>query len=191
VPATGRQENLTLDQITLISRLLETQKGAIVHDYTIRGEPGISETATLSYSLPLTEEENHQALLRMSGVPAPDPNVTSPVWKITLQTYKVARLLGLVPDLRTGPAAVRRLHPVILAAIARHVLTGAVNGARDGYRTARTELGEAVPPHVVDAALTAYRDLGRQMARDAKAAELVERAARRGPIAGRRLSPKS
>jgi hypothetical protein len=35
-----------------------------------------------------------------------------------------------------------------------------------------------VPPHVIDAALTAYRDLGRQMARDAKAAELVERALR-------------
>jgi hypothetical protein len=58
------------------------------------------------------------------------------------------------------------------------VLAGAVDGARAGYRTARTELGEAVPPHAIDAALTAYRDLGRQMARDARAAELVERALR-------------
>jgi hypothetical protein len=85
-------------------------------------------------------------------------------------------LLGLVPDLR-GHTMARR-HPVILAVIARHVLSGAVDGARDGYRTARTELGETVPPHGVDAALTAYRDLGRQMVTDARAAGLVERALR-------------
>jgi hypothetical protein len=71
-----------------------------------------------------------------------------------------------------------RRHPVILAVIARHVLTGAVDGARGGYRTARTELGETVPPHAVDAALAAYRGLGRQMAADARAAGLVERALR-------------
>jgi len=74
---------------------------------------------------------------------------------------------------RDGPPAPG--HP---GAIARHVLAGAVDGARAGYRTARTELGEVVPPHAVDAALTAYRDLGRQMVRDAKAAELVECALR-------------
>jgi hypothetical protein len=39
-----------------------------------------------------------------------------------------------------------RRHPVILAVIARHVLAGAVDGARDGYRTARSGLGETVPP---------------------------------------------
>jgi hypothetical protein len=87
-------------------------------------------------------------------------------------------LLGLVPDLRTHTMA--RRHPVILATIARHVLTGAVDGARNGYRTARTELGETVPPHAIDAALTAYRDLGRQMIADARAAELVERVLRGG-----------
>jgi hypothetical protein len=103
------------------------------------------------------------------GVPPPG----TPDW----ETDATEWLLGLVPDLRTGPAMARR-HPVILAAIARHVLAGAVDGARAGYRTARTELGEAVPPHAIDAALTAYRDLGRQMARDTGAAELVERALR-------------
>ena len=50
--------------------------------------------------------------------------------------------------------------------------------ARDGYRTALTELGETVPPHAVDAALAAYRDLGRQMVADARAVGLVERALR-------------
>jgi hypothetical protein len=71
-----------------------------------------------------------------------------------------------------------RRHPVVLAAIARHVTAGAVDGARSGYRTARTELGEAVPPHAVDAALTAYRDLGRQLVAAARGAELIERALR-------------
>jgi hypothetical protein len=84
-------------------------------------------------------------------------------------------LLELVPDLR-GHAA--RRYPVVLAAIARHTVTGAAEGVRQGYRTARTELGEAVPPHAVDAALAAYRDEGRRLAAAARAAELVERALR-------------
>lgn len=90
MPDTERRENRTLDQITRISRLLETEAGAIVHDYTVSGDPGISETATLSYSLPLSEEETAQARLRIAGVPGPGPDAT--VWKITLQTSKVARL---------------------------------------------------------------------------------------------------
>jgi hypothetical protein len=85
-------------------------------------------------------------------------------------------LSELVPHLR-GQAAVRR-HPVALAVIARHVADGAVQGARDGYRTARTELGTVIPPHAVDDVLTAYRDEGRRLAGAAKSAELVERALR-------------
>jgi hypothetical protein len=50
--------------------------------------------------------------------------------------------------------------PVILASIARHTLAGTVEGARQGYRAARTERGETVPPHAVDATLKAYRDEG-------------------------------
>jgi hypothetical protein len=61
--------------------------------------------------------------------------------------------------------------------IARYTVTGAAEGARQGYRSARTELGEAVPPHAVDAALAAYRDEGRLVAA-AQAAELIERALR-------------
>jgi hypothetical protein len=70
----------------------------------------------------------------------------------------VSWLLNLVPDLRSH-AAVRR-HPVILAVIAHHTVTGSLEGARQGYRTPRSELGEAVPPHAVDAALSAYRNEG-------------------------------
>ena len=92
-------------------------------------------------------------------------------WEVTAVEF----LLELVPDLR-GHAA--RRYPVVLAAIARHTVTGAAEGARQGYRTARTELGEAVPPHAVDAALAAYRDEGRRLVAAARAAELVERALR-------------
>jgi|SRR5579875_785557 hypothetical protein len=91
-------------------------------------------------------------------------------WEATAVAWMLAEL---APDLRQH--TVRR-HPVILAAIAGHIATGAVEGARAGYRTARIELGEAVPPHAVDAALTAYRDEGRRLAAAAKAAGLVERA---------------
>ncbi len=68
-----------------------------------------------------------------------------------------------------------------LAAIARHVLTRSLQGARQGYRTARSELGEQVPAHAVDAALAAYRDEGRRLATAVCAAELVERALRGEP----------
>jgi hypothetical protein len=51
----------------------------------------------------------------------------------------------------------------------RHVIDGATEGARHGYQTTRSELGELVPPHVVDAALTAWRTEGRRMAATARA----------------------
>jgi hypothetical protein len=92
----------------------------------------------------------------------------------------VAWLLDCVPDLRTR-TMIRR-YPVALAAIARHVLTGSLEGARQGYRTARSELGEQVPPHAIDAVLSAYRDEGRRLAAAVRAAELVERALRGEPL---------
>ena len=85
-----------------------------------------------------------------------------------------------MPDLR-GHAAVRR-HPVILAVIAKHTVTGTLEGARQGYRVARSELGEAVPPHAVDSALAAYRDEGRRLAAAVKGVEAVERALRGEPL---------
>jgi hypothetical protein len=68
-----------------------------------------------------------------------------------------------------------RRHPVVLAFVARHVLNGAVEGARGGYRTTRTELGELVPPHVIDDLLRDLRTEGRRLAADARGVELIER----------------
>src|SRR6516165_144494 len=92
------------------------------------------------------------------------------------ETTAAAWLLDLVPEYRQH-AAVRR-HPVILAFIARHVTAGAVQGARQGYRATRTELGDLVPPHTIDAALRAWLAEGERLAATACAVDLVERALR-------------
>jgi hypothetical protein len=87
----------------------------------------------------------------------------------------VAWLFEVVPpDYRLH--GVLRRHPAALAALARHHTTASVEGARQGYRTVRTELAEKVPPHAVDAVLAVYRTEGRRLATAAKAVELVERA---------------
>jgi hypothetical protein len=53
-----------------------------------------------------------------------------------------------------------------------------VEGARQGYRTARTELGDVLPVSGVDAVLAAYRSEGHRLVTAARAADLVERALR-------------
>ena len=90
----------------------------------------------------------------------------------------VAWLLDVAPEYRQ--CVMVSGHPVILASIARHLIHGTVEGAREGYRTVRTELGEHAPPHAVDAALLAYRAEGRRLAAMERAVELVELALRGG-----------
>jgi hypothetical protein len=89
----------------------------------------------------------------------------------------VAWLLDVVPpDYRLH--GVLRRHPVALAALARHHLAACVQGARQGYRTARTELGGLLPVSGLDAVLEAYRNEGRHLVTTERAAGLVERALR-------------
>jgi hypothetical protein len=89
----------------------------------------------------------------------------------------VAWLLDVVPpDYRLY--GVLRRHPAALASLAKHHLAACVEGARQGYRTARTELGGALPPHGLDAVLAAYRSEGRRLVATANAVGLVERALR-------------
>ena len=89
----------------------------------------------------------------------------------------VAWLLDVVPaDYRLY--GVLRRYPLALAAMAAHHADACVAGARRGYRTARTELGGALPPHGLDAVLSAYRSEGRRLVAIAKAVDLVGRALR-------------
>ena len=89
----------------------------------------------------------------------------------------VSWLLDVVPpDYRLHGVLVR--HPVALAALARHHLAACVEGARQGYRSARAELGKDLPPSGLTAVLAVYQTEGRRLVATATAAELVSRALR-------------
>src|SRR6478672_1510110 len=96
----------------------------------------------------------------------------------------VAWLLDVVPpDYRLH--GVLQRHPIALATLARRHLAACVEGARQGYRTARTELGDVLPVSGVDAVLAAYRSEGHRLVTAARATDLVERALR-----GREFTPQ-
>ena len=89
----------------------------------------------------------------------------------------VAWLLDVVPpDYRLY--GVLRRYPVALATMAAHHVRASVEGARQGYRTARTQLSEALPAQALDAVLAAYRAEGRRLAETAHAVDLVVAALR-------------
>jgi outer membrane biosynthesis protein TonB len=93
------------------------------------------------------------------------------------ESTAVGWLLDVVPpDYRLH--GVLRRYPVALATMARYHSKACVEGARQGYRTARTELAGALPPHAIDTVLAAYRKEGARLAATAEAVDLVERALR-------------
>jgi hypothetical protein len=93
------------------------------------------------------------------------------------ESTAVGWLLDVVPpDYRLH--GVLRRYPVALATMARYHSKACVEAARQGYRTARTELAGALPPHAIDTVLAAYRKEGARLAATAEAVELVERALR-------------
>ena len=96
----------------------------------------------------------------------------------------VAFLLDVLPAGFRRHPVVRR-YPAALASMARHYADACVEGARQSYRSARVELGVALPPHAVDGVLAAYKTEGFKLARVARGVELVERA-----IRGEAFAPK-
>src|ERR1700761_9728050 len=117
------------------------------------------------------------AAVMAAYIPPDWPTGVHPPGTEEFETTAVAWLLDVVPpDFRLH--GVLRRHPAALAAMARHHTEAGVEGARAGYRTARTELGETVPPHVIDAVLDAYRTEGRRLAAMAKGVVLIEQALR-------------
>jgi hypothetical protein len=96
----------------------------------------------------------------------------------------VAWLLDVVPpDYRLY--GVLRRYPVALATMAAHHTRACVEGARQGYRTARTQLAEALPAQALDAVLAAYRAEGKRLAETLRAVDLVAAALR-----GETFTPK-
>src|ERR1700746_810626 len=103
------------------------------------------------------------------------------------ESTAVGCLLEVVPpDYRLH--GVLRRYPIALATMARHHSKACVEGAREGYRTARAELGGVLPPHAVDTVLAAYRTEGARLAETARAVDVVERA-RRGEVFTPKMSP--
>ena len=103
------------------------------------------------------------------------PAGVHPPGSAEFEATAVAWLLDVIPpDYRLH--GVLRRHPIALATLARHHLSACVEGARNGYRTARSELGPHLPPGAVEAVLTMYRSEGIRLANAARAADLIERA---------------
>ena len=103
------------------------------------------------------------------------PDEVRPPGSEDFEYSAVAWLLDVLPpDYRRHP--VLRRHSAALASVARYYSRACVEGAREGYRTARVELGVALPPHAVDGVLAAYKMEGFKLAATARAVELVERA---------------
>ncbi len=114
----------------------------------------------------------------MAGyVPPGWPTGVHPPGTEGFERTAVAWLLDVVPpDYRLY--GVLRRHPAALAAMARHHVAACVEGARQGYRTTRTELGDLLPPAGVDAVLAAYQEEGRRLVATARAVDLIARALR-------------
>ena len=110
-------------------------------------------------------------------VPPGWPTGVHPPGSPDFEATAVAWLLDVVPpDYRLY--GVLRRHPIALATMARYHVAACVQGAREGYRSARTELGGDLPAHGVDAVLAAYRSEGRRLVDSARAVDLVGRALR-------------
>lgn len=86
-------------------------------------------------------------------------------------------LLELVPPEYRRYGVLRR-YPLTLARMARQHVAASVEAAREGFRSARTDLGDVVPPHGIEALLDAYRREGGRLSGIATAIELVETALR-------------
>jgi len=110
-------------------------------------------------------------------VPPGWPDGVHPPGSPGFERTAVHWLLDVVPpDYRQHDVLTR--HPVALATLAMHHITACVEGARDGYRSARAELGKDLPPGSLAAVLTAYQAEGRRLVATAQAVELIGRALR-------------
>jgi hypothetical protein len=110
-------------------------------------------------------------------VPSDWPADVHPPGSERFEDTAVSWLLDLLPPEYRAYGVLRR-YPIALARMARHHAAGCLDAARQGFRTARTELTEAIPPHAIEAVLDAYRHEGPRLAALLRSVELVERALR-------------
>src|SRR5437879_37961 len=110
-------------------------------------------------------------------VPPGWPTGVHPPGSQEFERTAVTWLLDVVPpDYRLY--GVLRRYPLALATMAAHHTRACVEGARQGYRTARTELAGTLPPHALDTVLAAYHAEGQRLVETVQAVELVAAALR-------------
>ena len=113
-------------------------------------------------------------------VPPGWPEAVHPPGSENFEQTAIAWLLDIVPPEYRSYGILHR-HPAALASMARYHTGAYLEGARQSYRSARTELAESVPPHAVDGMLAALRTESFKLANTARSVELSRaRAARRG-----------
>jgi hypothetical protein len=89
----------------------------------------------------------------------------------------VAWLFDLCPpDYRAHDVLLK--HPVVLSRFAAHHVAAAVEAARNGLRTVRSELHGLVGPEVIEAAIAAYDREGRRLVAAGRQVEMVAAALR-------------
>lgn len=97
----------------------------------------------------------------------------SPDWERSATTY----LLDCCPaDFRAYP--VLRRHPVVLAGFAAQFVESQLRASHTGLAEARADLGNYVPPQVVEAAIEALHQQAAHLIRVRRAVALVEEALR-------------
>ncbi|MFD0902490.1 hypothetical protein [Actinomadura sediminis] len=119
-----------------------------------------------------------------TSVPPGWPAQVHPPGTERFEDTAMAWLLDLVPPEYRRYGVLRR-YPPVLARMARHHVDASVEAAREGFRTARVDLGAVVPPHGIEAVLEAYRREGARLVALQRAVGLVESAlrSRTGPAA--------
>lgn len=73
---------------------------------------------------------------------------------------------------------VLRRHPVALSRLARQYVSASLDAAREGYRTARVDLRDQLPPHALDQVMNAYLAEGQRTAEVLRAIKAVDGALR-------------
>src|ERR1700691_2479345 len=122
-----------------------------------------------------------------SYIPPGWPAGVHPPGSEDFESTAVGWLLDVVPpDYRLH--RVLRRYPVALAIMAGYHSRACVEGARQGYRTARTELAGLLPPHAIDTVLAAYRKEGARLAAPPRAVAGADRA-RRGGVSTPKMPP--
>ena len=114
------------------------------------------------------------------GWPAEVLPPAAPDW----ERSAVAWLLDLCPPDYRAHEVLRR-HPVVLARFAAEHVEAAVQAARVGLATVRTDLRGVVPPDAVEAAIVAYEREGARLAGARRGIAMVDRALR-----GERFVPR-